>query len=595
MTTEIQLTSEITTRPVQSVGGDHMVVAAARVSTSGEDALRYAEPGSADENTGLINYLVKSRHGCYDPWTEVLTRDGWKRWDEVDGKESFATLDGYGNIVYQEAQRLVVEEVRGSMVRIQTKRVDLLVTPDHNLFARRDTGQKTWAPYGFTPAKDVLLNPHLVWTGGGAWDGNDEKYDEARLELLGCVIAAETPAIGIAVREVLKLADHRVQPLIRAVALAGFSLNIRGGYGYLTGDEGFHALVEECYDENRTKSIPRRLLRELGPRSLRAILRGLRSLNPGRKGRDRRIFITDNPKLAGQIQELALKIGRAATITSVALTGEGRKGAETWGYRVKLTRRKKLETAVGLSCRGQIHDDHAKIEKYSGKVYCVTVPNGTLYVRRNGKPCWCGNSPFEHSSLTFFVHAPIFVFREWMRHRIGHSFSEASARYSKLEPIFWVPRYERRSMPIDGYKPSRPRFQTIEEWVRKSMRDLRDQWTTHAEFLDICRQTYDEEIERNRAVYELAYRNYEASIEAGWSNEVARCKLPVGIYSSCWVTVNPRSLMHFLSLRTFEPEAKYVSFPQAEIEEAARACESAFAAGWPITHKAFCDNGRVAP
>lgn len=59
----VELTSEISVRLVQSVGGDHMVVAAARASTSGDEALLYADPALAEENAGLIRYLVRMRHG----------------------------------------------------------------------------------------------------------------------------------------------------------------------------------------------------------------------------------------------------------------------------------------------------------------------------------------------------------------------------------------------------------------------------------------------------------------------------------------------------------------------------------------------------
>jgi len=47
-------------------------------------------------------------------------------------------------------------------------------------------------------------------------------------------------------------------------------------------------------------------------------------------------------------------------------------------------------------------------------------------------------TPFEHTSMTFFVSAPIFVFREFMRHRIA-SYNEESGRYRELRPIFYVP------------------------------------------------------------------------------------------------------------------------------------------------------------
>jgi thymidylate synthase (FAD) len=76
---------------------------------------------------------------------------------------------------------------------------------------------------------------------------------------------------------------------------------------------------------------------------------------------------------------------------------------------------------------------------------------------------------------------------------------------------------------------------------------------------------------------------------------LARDCLPVGIYSSCWVTCNPRSLMAFLSLRTHNTDAKFISYPLHEIEVAAEVCEKIFSEHWPLTYKAFCENGRVGP
>jgi thymidylate synthase (FAD) len=95
--------------------------------------------------------------------------------------------------------------------------------------------------------------------------------------------------------------------------------------------------------------------------------------------------------------------------------------------------------------------------------------------------------------------------------------------------------------------------------------------------------------------YKTAYEMYEANLSLDIDPGLARDCLPVGIYSSCWVTCNPRSLMAFLSLRTHEPEAKAVSYPLYEIEVAARAVEQIFSNGWPVTYAAFCENGRVAP
>lgn len=181
-------------------------------------------------------------------------------------------------------------------------------------------------------------------------------------------------------------------------------------------------------------------------------------------------------------------------------------------------------------------------------------------------------TPFEHSLLTFFVQAPIFVWREWHRHRIGFSYNEESARYKKLDPVFYLPPRDRPMMKVEGWKPGRPKFLRCgdDETYRFLCNNL---WRS----------------------YEASYVNYLANLDLGVDPGLARDCLPVGIYSSCWVTCNPRSMMAFLSLRTHEPTAAAVSYPLYEIEVAARAAESVFSEHFPLTHAAFVKHGRVAP
>lgn len=180
-------------------------------------------------------------------------------------------------------------------------------------------------------------------------------------------------------------------------------------------------------------------------------------------------------------------------------------------------------------------------------------------------------TPFEHGSLTFYVKAPIFVWREWHRHRIGFGYNEESGRYKTLDPVFYVPNVNRAMSKVDKWRAGRPKFETTSEEVNGQ----------------VC--------ENLKKSYVLSYEMYQANLALGVDPGVARACLPVGIYSGCWVTCNPRSLMAFLSLRVHEPEATFVSYPLMEIEMAARSCEKIFAEGWPITYKAFCDNGRVGP
>ena len=93
----------------------------------------------------------------------------------------------------------------------------------------------------------------------------------------------------------------------------------------------------------------------------------------------------------------------------------------------------------------------------------------------------------------------------------------------------------------------------------------------------------------------MGYSSYQGMLEAGIAREVARIVLPLTIYSSVYVTMNARSLMNFLSLRTKHEDSMFPSYPQREIEMVAERMEREWARLMPITHAAFDANGRVGP
>jgi thymidylate synthase (FAD) len=177
-------------------------------------------------------------------------------------------------------------------------------------------------------------------------------------------------------------------------------------------------------------------------------------------------------------------------------------------------------------------------------------------------------SPFEHNAFTFYVEAPIFVFREFMRHRIA-SYNEESGRYKELAPVFYVPNAERKL--VQQGKPGA------------------------YEFVDGTWEQANSAVEAMVDSAEHAYAEYKWMLDKGIAREVARMCLPVNIYSSMYVTMNARSLMNFLSLRTTREGTHFPSFPQREIEMCAEKMEEFFAEKMPITYESFENNGRVAP
>jgi thymidylate synthase (FAD) len=170
-------------------------------------------------------------------------------------------------------------------------------------------------------------------------------------------------------------------------------------------------------------------------------------------------------------------------------------------------------------------------------------------------------TPFEHNAFRFHVRAPIFVAREWMRHRMA-SYNEFSLRYAEASEDFYLPAAEDVRAQVG--KPGAYTFQPVAADVAAQAR---------------------RELE---AAYEHAYAAYRRLVEMGVARELARCALPVAAYTEFYWTVNARSLMNFVSLRAHETA-------QREIRAYAEAVETFFAEKMPVTHAAFVAYGRVAP
>lgn len=170
-------------------------------------------------------------------------------------------------------------------------------------------------------------------------------------------------------------------------------------------------------------------------------------------------------------------------------------------------------------------------------------------------------TPFEHNAFRFHVRCPIFVAREWFRHRIG-SFNEFSMRYAKATDDFYVPEADDVRSQVG--KPGAYSFEPVDPELAERTR------------------------EELQTVYDAAYATYARLVEEGVARELARSVLPVGAYTEFYWTVNARALMNFVSLRAADTA-------QREIRRYAEACERFLAERMPITHAAFVANDRTAP
>lgn len=162
-------------------------------------------------------------------------------------------------------------------------------------------------------------------------------------------------------------------------------------------------------------------------------------------------------------------------------------------------------------------------------------------------------SPFEHSHFTFKIDCPLFVAREFHRHRTM-AYNEVSARYTEMKPRFYIPGDD-RPMVQEG-KAGRYHFVLGSKVVTKIVQRV------------------------IKAYSRSSYRAYEYLLSKGVAKEVARMLLPLNMMTQFYATVNARNLMHFLELRS-SPQALY------EIRLVAQDMEIILQAQMPLTYKAY--------
>lgn len=168
-------------------------------------------------------------------------------------------------------------------------------------------------------------------------------------------------------------------------------------------------------------------------------------------------------------------------------------------------------------------------------------------------------SPFEHGLITFVVTAPIFVFWDHVRHRIGVSFNIESSRYRELQPLFYIADEARTQSGKPGHYVMHPGTDEQSAVMRA------------------C----------NEHAMLAAWKAYRHQLDLGIAREQAMQVLPMSTVISGYVTFNPRSLMKFLELR--------LGPARQELQDLAALYMTHFAQHWPAALDAFETNGRIAP
>jgi len=402
-------------------------------------------------NPKRIVELYKRGVYCYDAKTEVLTKEGFKSFEDVTLEDEIATRTKDGFLEFHRPSEIQKFYYRGPMIHFGGKRsrIDLLVTPEHKMLVRfqRRNGKKT--DWRLVPARDLLmLQPHyyeftkeVKWAGEERqtfelpvpkrWRNELEKYSEAlEAREKGLSYAEVAKQIGVSPLTAYAWCNGKCKPFHLRYQVGPFSADdwfeflgwylsegsvsgknvvcisqasfqkqnlerisrllkrMRLGFRYYSYREGSGTFVinnsqlreylqrfGDCY----SKFVPY-YIKSATPRQIDLFLEAY-MLGDGGQYRHKTGFIsTASKRMADDILELLLKSGKAGTVRTMKVSGFS-KGKDCYG----------------IDCSGPRHctpllSKKPRVEEYEGFVYDVTVENHVIYVRRNGKCVWSGNS-----------------------------------------------------------------------------------------------------------------------------------------------------------------------------------------------------------
>jgi len=361
------------------------------------------------ENHLAQGHTIFDLFGCYDAETEVLTESGWKKFRELTYNDKISTLNSEGYIEYQNPTAIQVYYYKGKMIRFGGKKghYDLLVTPNHNMLVRDYNGKlKFIKAYKILEYAETHKAHHLPFQflRTAKWNGKDQEfinlpnprykrlpkqiYIDDFLRFFGWYLAEgsayknqDTYKIVLSINP-LSLEERR--EVSQIISQMGFNPILDNGRVLLYSQRLFR--IFKPLGHATEKFIPA-WIKQLPSQRLKALLEALVK-GDGHNYRTCQVYYTTSKKLADDVQEISIKCGLSSTVG----ISPPRKVCFRREKRTIISKEYYMVTISSSMNEPQISRKEITLEDYDGFVYCVTVPNHVILVRRNGKAVWCGNS-----------------------------------------------------------------------------------------------------------------------------------------------------------------------------------------------------------
>ncbi|MFH1638342.1 MAG: ribonucleoside triphosphate reductase [Candidatus Woesearchaeota archaeon] len=365
-----------------------------------------------------VNFLYTLQGECYSDDTEVLTNNGWKLFKNLDLKKDklFTLNQKTKEIELQKPLRFFEFENR-QMVSFCNSKIDLLVTENHNVLVDKYRPDKKRNDYNLTlvKANKFNTNTHLI-PKGGVWMGKEKKlfslpsisirsyrnYGETWkiekkkdvkipmndwLAFFGLWIAEGSSSkilkkpkdrkhyyeYYIRISQDNKENHGKIENMLNQLPFHWNKKTIKNKTDFVIYGKQLYTYLSQ-FGKSGDKFLPKEI-KESSKRQLE-ILFSWMMFGDGHISKNGNYeYYTKSKRLADDVQEIILKLGMNANIRQ--------KSSKLGSWYV---------VAVSRTKYFKLNQRSVKKVNNGGKVYCVEVPNHTLYVRRNGKACWCGNS-----------------------------------------------------------------------------------------------------------------------------------------------------------------------------------------------------------
>lgn len=372
--------------------------------------------------------IDKNNHAtatCFADDVEVLTGAGWKLFRDVLPTERFLTVNLEDDLYeYQKAEFFIQKRHSGDMVQFggtKGSRIDMLVTPDHRMVVHKkkfcgrkgeENGYKGYGPPEIRLAGEVShwdtlkatsnwagMDPVQILVPKAGRNGEDKFIDAGDFaEFLGWFVAegsvdktVRMPGKGYRTTVSQKKESGRaaLEPLLAKMPWKWHP----GESGYVASSCQLWTYLHRQVGAGFAKKRVPQWVKDSTPEIIERFLKGAIAGDGHVRPNGTRCYFTSNKLLADDFQELFLKVGRTARVSNRGRRdGEirGRKFAATCDGYVLIEK----FGSKSFSLRDFANKPNFRTVQYRGMVYCVTVPNGTLVVRRNGCPIVAGNCEY---------------------------------------------------------------------------------------------------------------------------------------------------------------------------------------------------------